>query len=199
MSGVRSELHYLSLTEVAAKIRATEVSPVEVTASTLERVRLINPRLSAYYAIFEAQAMKDATEAERQMVKGDYRGPLHGVPIGIKDVVASGPTTGGSDLRREYIADHDAAVVRRLKSSGAIIVGKLATSEFGLGGPSSRGTLSPAAQSMVNGPHPRWFQLWTGSCGGGRNGVWRRGYRYRRLDPDAGQPVRRGWAQAELR
>jgi aspartyl-tRNA(Asn)/glutamyl-tRNA(Gln) amidotransferase subunit A len=154
VSGVRSELHYLSLTEVAAKIRATEVSPVEVTASTLERVRLINPRLSAYYAIFEAQAMKDATEAERQMVKGDYRGPLHGVPIGIKDVVASGPTTGGSDLRREYIADHDAAVVRRLKSSGAIIVGKLATSEFGLGGPSLEGPFLPPRNPWSTGLTP---------------------------------------------
>ncbi|MFZ0128014.1 MAG: amidase [Candidatus Dormiibacterota bacterium] len=143
MSGVRSELQYLSITEVAAKIRAAEVSPVEVTAAILERVRLINPRLSAYYAIFEAQAMKDATEAEQQVVKGDYRGPLHGVPIAIKDIVASGPTTAGSELRREYVADHDAAVVHRLKSAGAIIVGKLATSEFALGGPSLEGPYPP--------------------------------------------------------
>ncbi|MFI5287201.1 MAG: amidase [Candidatus Dormibacteria bacterium] len=143
MSGVRSELHYLSITEVAAGIRAAEISPVEVTAATLERVRLINPRLSAYYAIFEAQAMADASEAERQMGKGDYRGPLHGVPIAIKDVVAMGPTTAGSELRRDYIAGNDAAVVGRLRSAGAIIVGKLATSEFALGGPSLEGPFPP--------------------------------------------------------
>jgi aspartyl-tRNA(Asn)/glutamyl-tRNA(Gln) amidotransferase subunit A len=155
VSGLASELHYLSLTEVAAKIRASEVSPVEVTTATLERIRRINPQLSAYYTIFDTQAMADATDAERQIFKGDYRGPLHGVPIAIKDIVALGPTTAGSELRRHYIPDHEAAVVRRLKDAGAIAVGKLATSEFALGG------------SNLEGPFPAPRNPWSPSLSPG--------------------------------
>ncbi len=155
MSGLASELHYLSLTEVAAKIRGSEVSPVEVTTATLERIRRINPQLSAYYAIFETQAMADATDAERQIFKGDYRGTLHGVPIASKDIVALGPTTAGSELRRQYMPDHEAAVVRRLKDAGAIAVGKLATSEFALGG------------SNLEGPFPAPRNPWSPSLSPG--------------------------------
>ena len=144
-----SDTYYASIALVAARIRNFELSPVEVTSATLERIHEINPRLSAYYAIFDEPALRDARAAERQISRGDYRGPLHGIPIAIKDIVAVGPTTAGSELHRHHVPGHEAAVVVQLKAAGAIIVGKLATSEFALGG------------SVLEGPFPAPRNPWS--------------------------------------
>jgi aspartyl-tRNA(Asn)/glutamyl-tRNA(Gln) amidotransferase subunit A len=183
VSGVGSDLHYLSMAQVAAKIRASEVSPVEVAAATIERIHLINPRLSTYYVIFDTQAMTDARVAEHQILNGDYRGPLHGIPIAIKDIVALGPTTAGSELRRQYIPDHDAAVVRRLRDAGAILVGKLATSEFALGG------------STLEGPFPAPRNPWSptltpGGSSSGPGAAVAAGMAYGAVGSDTGGSIR---------
>ena len=183
MKGCGSDLHYQSITEVAAKIRSSEVSPVEVAAATIERIHQIDPRLSAYYVVFDKQAMVDAKEAEREILNGDYRGPLHGVPIAIKDIVALGPTTAGSALRRQYIADRDAAVVNRLRHAGAVITGKLATSEFALGGSTLAGPF-PA-------PRNPWSRLLSpGGSSSGPGVAVAAGLAYGAVGSDTGGSIR---------
>jgi len=126
------DLHYSSLLEVSEELRTRRLSPVELTRATLSRIERLNPTLGAYYVVFDDEALAQAHTAEAEIARGGWRGPLHGVPIAFKDLYNLGPTTAGSRLLAANIAPEDAALVRRARAAGAVILGKLATHEFGL-------------------------------------------------------------------
>ncbi len=126
------DLHYSSLLEVSEELRTRRLSPVELTRATLSRIERLNPTLGAYYVVFDDEALAQAHAAEAEIARGGWRGPLHGVPIAFKDLYNLGPTTAGSRLLAANIAPHEAALVRRARAAGAVILGKLATHEFGL-------------------------------------------------------------------
>ncbi|MEA2655661.1 MAG: aspartyl-tRNA(Asn)/glutamyl-tRNA(Gln) amidotransferase subunit, partial [Chloroflexota bacterium] len=127
-----NQLHYASLLEVGEQLRARELSPVELAQATLARIERLNPSLGAYYAVFAETALAEARQAEAEIAKGDWRGPLHGVPIAFKDLYSLGPTTAGSRLLADHVAANEAAAVKRVRAAGAVIVGKLATHEFAM-------------------------------------------------------------------
>ncbi len=91
-----SELAYTPIAELARRIERKEISPVEITGAMLDRIETLNPRLNAYYTVFRDEAMAAARGAEGEIRGGAYRGPLHGIPIGIKDIYEYGRTTCGS-------------------------------------------------------------------------------------------------------
>ncbi|SHG20927.1 Asp-tRNA(Asn)/Glu-tRNA(Gln) amidotransferase GatCAB subunit A [Streptoalloteichus hindustanus] len=125
----------LSLTAVAAAIRARDLSPVELVDSVLDRVERVEPLLDAYVAIAAEQARRAAREAENELAAGRDRGPLHGIPMGLKDLidVAGTATTASSRVRAEHRAEADSTVAARLRAAGAVLVGKTHTHEFAYG------------------------------------------------------------------
>ena len=132
------ELCWLPLERLAPRIAAREVSPVEAAEATLARIERLDPRLNAYQRVLAESALTEARTAEAEIQAGRYRGPLHGVPVALKDLFATRGvvTTGGSRILADWTPDHDAAVVERLRAAGAVIVGKTTLHEFALGGTS---------------------------------------------------------------
>ncbi|GAA1878136.1 amidase [Streptantibioticus ferralitis] len=132
----------LTLADAAKAIASRELSPVELTDSVLGRIEAVEGRLGAYVAVFADAARHTAARAERDIAAGGYRGPLHGVPMGLKDLidVAGLPTTASSRVREHHVAVRDSAVAARLRDAGAVLLGKTHTHEFayGLTTPQSR-------------------------------------------------------------
>src|SRR5262245_27346128 len=124
-----------SATEIARKVGARELSPVEVIQAALERVERLNPTLNAIVTLNPA-ALDNARALEQRLARGESPGLLAGVPVGIKDVteVAGLRTTYGSPLYRDHVPAEDALVVQRLRAAGAIVLGKTNTPEFAAGG-----------------------------------------------------------------
>jgi aspartyl-tRNA(Asn)/glutamyl-tRNA(Gln) amidotransferase subunit A len=124
--------------QISSELRAGRVSPVELTRDCLTRIDKLNPQLNAFIAILADSALAGARRAEQEIQRGEYRGPLHGIPIGIKDIIdtAGTRTTAASALFKDRIPTEDAEVVRRLRAAGAIILGKQNLHEFAYGGSS---------------------------------------------------------------
>jgi len=125
----------LTISEIAPLIRKKQISPLELTNCYFDRIRKLNPTLNAYLALTEEEAMAAARRAEREIAKGNYRGPLHGIPFSIKDNIATKgvTTTAGSKILSDWVPDFDATVVERLKQAGAIILGKTNMHEWAKG------------------------------------------------------------------
>lgn len=125
----------LSLVAAADAIRQRRLSPVELVDSVLDRVEEVEPLVGAYVTVAAEQARRSALEAEREAAAGRFRGPLHGIPMGLKDLidVAGVPTTAGSRVRAGHRADSDSTVTARLAAAGAVLVGKTHTHEFAFG------------------------------------------------------------------
>ncbi len=130
-----SELLQLTISELAPKIKAGEVSPVELTEAALAEAERLQPTLNSFITILHDQARAQAREQEAAIARGQYRGPLHGIPIGIKDNIATAGirTTVGSKVLKDHVPDEDAEVVTRCKEAGAIIIGKENLEEFAAG------------------------------------------------------------------
>ncbi len=128
-----TELCYLPAVQLAAAIRAKQISPVEVTRAVLDRIAKLNPRLNAFCTVSADAAMQSAREAEAAVMRGDPLGLLHGVPISIKDLLLTQGVraTFGSKLFEHNIASEDSPVVERLRRAGAILLGQTNTPEFG--------------------------------------------------------------------
>ena len=137
MSGY-PELLDFSLVQVARLIKRRELSPVEVVEATLARVAKVDPILRAYISVFDDQARQVARAAELLIMAGHDLGPLHGVPIALKDNVATQGqrTTAGSKILADWVPAHDATVASRLRRAGAVFIGKLNMHEFAWGGTS---------------------------------------------------------------
>ncbi len=131
-----SELTYMPATELAQAIRTGQVSSVEVTQHFYQRIERLDPQLNSYLTLCKDQAMADAHAADDAVARGWALGPLHGIPISIKDLELSKgiPSTMGSALFRDRIPDMDSIVVERVKASGAVVLGKTNTPEFGQSG-----------------------------------------------------------------
>ena len=129
------DLEGLTISEIAPLIRKKQISPLELTQRYLERIKRLNPRLNAYLAMTEEGALAAARRVEREISKGNYRGPLHGIPFSIKDNIAlkGVTTTAGSKILSDWVPDFDATVVERLKEAGAVILGKTNMHEWAKG------------------------------------------------------------------
>ncbi|MGY1438645.1 amidase [Streptomyces reniochalinae] len=127
--------HELSLAAAAEAIRTRRLSPVELTEAVLDRLDRTEPLVGAYATVTAERALGIAHEAEREIAAGRLRGPLHGVPMGVKDLidVAGVPTEAGSRVRTGHRAESDSAVAARLAAAGAVLVGKTHTHEFAYG------------------------------------------------------------------
>ena len=125
----------LSLRDVAAKIKAKDVSPVEVTQACLDRAAATEPKLSAFSCLLADSALAEAKAAEAEIAAGNWRGELHGVPVGIKELydVKGVPTTSSSEVRANWTATSDCASVAQLRDAGTVILGKTHTHEFAYG------------------------------------------------------------------
>ena len=132
---MQSDPCLMTIEEVAPLLRSSRLSPVELTRAYLDRIDRLNPRLNAYITILHEEALRAAETAESEIAAGEYRGPLHGVPIAVKDLFASKGhrTTSGSKILKDNIADYDATAIARLKAAGAVLLGKLSMSEFAAG------------------------------------------------------------------
>jgi len=127
-----------TIRELSRGIRKREVSPAELTHECLNRIEKLNPKLNAFITVLAEQALEEARKAEQEVFRGKYRGPLHGIPIGLKDIIdtAGTRTTAASAVFRDRVPTKDAEVVRRLRCGGAIILGKQNLHEFAYGGSS---------------------------------------------------------------
>ena len=134
-----AELTRLTITELASRIRAKEVSPVEVTEAALAQADRLQPTINSFITILYDSARAQAKEAESAIARGNYKGPLHGIPVGIKDNIATGGirTTLGSKVLADHVPEEDAHVVSLCKQAGAIILGKENLEEFAAGATSN--------------------------------------------------------------
>ena len=132
-----TEPYTLTLSEMITKIRRRQLSPVKLLESLLQRIDSLEPSLQAWVTIDRKLILEEAHRRQKEISRGEIRGPLHGIPIGVKDIyyTAGVKTTGGSKIMADFIPDHDATAVERLKKAGAIILGKTATTEFAFADP----------------------------------------------------------------
>jgi len=130
----KKELPFLTASQLSNLIETKEVSPVEATEAYLDRIEEVDPKLNSYITITGEQAFESARQAEQEIVAGKYRGPLHGVPMAVKDQfnTAGVLTTGGSSILKDNIPSEDATVIAKLKEAGAVMLGKLNMSEFAM-------------------------------------------------------------------
>ena len=131
-----AELHQLTLAQASEAVRKRKVSPVELTQHCLQRINRLDPQLNAFITITDDLAMAQARRAELEILEGHYRGPLHGIPVALKDLidVEGVCTTAASRVLEDNVADRDAEVTHRLREAGAVLLGKTNLHEFAYGG-----------------------------------------------------------------
>jgi aspartyl-tRNA(Asn)/glutamyl-tRNA(Gln) amidotransferase subunit A len=134
----QARMLYATILELSDQLRSGALSPVELTRNCLDSIEHLNPQLNAFITINEESALADAKVAESEIQRGHWRGPLHGIPIGLKDLIdtVGVRTTAASKIFERRVPGEDAEVVRRLKTAGAIVVGKQNLHEFAYGGSS---------------------------------------------------------------
>ena len=130
----QSEITFLSASELARLIESREVSPVQAAEAYFERIAEVDGKLNSYITVTRDHALETARQAEAEIAAGNYRGPLHGLPVAVKDQfnTAGILTTGGSSILRDFVPDEDATVMAKLKDAGAVLLGKLNMSEFAM-------------------------------------------------------------------
>ncbi|MFL6311510.1 MAG: amidase [Terriglobales bacterium] len=141
-----AELPLLDLSDVSRAVQKREISPVELTQACLARIEKLNPRLNAFITVTGTTALEDARKAEAEIARREWKGPLHGIPLAVKDLIetAGVKTTAASAVLQDNVPAADAEVVRRLKLAGAILLGKLNLHEFAYGGSGMIGHFGPA-------------------------------------------------------
>jgi aspartyl-tRNA(Asn)/glutamyl-tRNA(Gln) amidotransferase subunit A len=129
---------FTTISELAERLRRKEISPVEITRDCLIRIEKLNPALNAFITVLAELALTEAGRAEAEIARGEWRGPLHGIPIALKDLIdtAGVRTTSASALHEKRVPGEDAEVTRKLRQAGAVIVGKNNLHEFAYGGSS---------------------------------------------------------------
>jgi aspartyl-tRNA(Asn)/glutamyl-tRNA(Gln) amidotransferase subunit A len=133
-----TDLAWLTVAEAAELLRGRKLSPVEYAKALIARIERHDGKLNAFLRFTPDLALEDARRAETEIARGGWRGPFHGVPYGLKDIVdyAGLPTTSHSKILKDNVAKADAAVTQKLKAAGGVFMGKLSTHEFAIGGPS---------------------------------------------------------------
>lgn len=141
-----NDLPQLELAEVSQAVQKKEVSPVALTEACLAQIERLNPELNAFITVTADSALDEAEKAGAEIGRGEWKGPLHGIPLALKDLAetAGVKTTAASAVLKNYVAAEDAEVVRRLKQAGAVLLGKLNLHEFAYGGSGLIGHFGPA-------------------------------------------------------
>ncbi|MDR3494161.1 MAG: amidase [Ancalomicrobiaceae bacterium] len=175
--------HYSSIRAIGTAFRSGATSPTKLTAAVLERITALNPGLRAYLTVTGELAMAQAEAAEAELASGRDRGPLHGVPIALKDLAWTKgvPTSAGMAIHREFVPDEDATLAARLATAGAVLLGKLHMTEGA--------TLEhhPELPEPVNPWRP---DLWTGVSSSGSGAATAAGLCYASLGSDTGGSIR---------
>jgi aspartyl-tRNA(Asn)/glutamyl-tRNA(Gln) amidotransferase subunit A len=174
-----------SLSEASRLVRGRQISPVELTRDSLKQIAQLNPTLNAFILVLETAAMVEAREAEREIESGRWRGPLHGIPMGVKDLIDTRglPTTAASAVFRDRVPTEDAEVMRQLKHAGGILLGKQNLHEFAYGGSSLISHFGPV-RNPVN---PECI---AGGSSGGSAAAVRAGMCYAAIGTDTAGSVR---------
>lgn len=178
-----SDLHYLSLDEVARRLKARKLSSVELTKSMLDRIATVDSGLKSYAIVTADRALADAARLDSEAASGTWRGPLHGVPIAVKDLcnTADVATAAGMEIHRANVPSRDATVVTRLKQAGAVILGKLQMTEGAYG----------AHHPNIPAPLNPWnAAYWTGSSSSGSGAATAAGLCFASLGSDTGGSIR---------
>jgi aspartyl-tRNA(Asn)/glutamyl-tRNA(Gln) amidotransferase subunit A len=130
-----TDLTDLTIAEAAAQLQARKLSPVDLAAAYLSRIERLNPAINAYVTVTAERALADARAAEKEFAAGAYRGALHGIPIGLKDLVdtAGIRTTGGAKIFADRVPAEDATIAKRLRAAGTVLLGKTNTHELAFG------------------------------------------------------------------
>ncbi len=136
IGNAQKDLRFLTLSEAAQLVRTKAISPVELTEACLLRIEGFNPSLNAYITVTAESALAEARKAEAEITRGEWKGPLHGIPLAVKDLLetAGVKTTAASAVLKDFVPKQDAQVVRRLREAGAVLLGKLNLHEFAYGG-----------------------------------------------------------------
>ena len=162
---IGEEVLYRTVTELSADIKARRISPVELTEAYLDRIHQHADRYNAFATVTPDVALEQAREAEREISRGRYKGPLHGIPYGAKDLLATAgiKTTWGAAPTKDQMFDEDATVIRKLREAGAILLGKLAMVEFA----GCLGYREAGASLQGPGRNPWDRERWTGGSSSG--------------------------------
>ena len=180
-----TDLCFSPIARVAEQLRTRELSPVELVEAHLDHIDQTDGKLNSFITLLADDAMAAARQAEQEIRSGDYRGPLHGIPIGLKDLYYTKGirTTVGSKILRNFVPDYDAAVTERFREAGAILMGKLQMHEFALGATSENPHDGPA--------HNPWnVDCVTGGSSGGSGAAVAAGEVMAALGSDTGGSVR---------
>lgn len=180
---MESDLHYLELTEVAHLIQTRKVSPVELCEAILGRIETLEPRLGAFALLTPERVMEQAHRAESEIVQRRYKGPLHGVPIALKDLCFTKgiPTAAGMPIYRDFKPSYDGTVVKRLYAAGAMCVGKLQLTEGAFA------DHHPSIRPPVNPWHP---DHWSGASSSGSGVATAAGLCFGSTGSDTGGSIR---------
>ena len=176
-------LCFLNLSELASAIRKREVTSVEATRAVLDRIKALNPKLGAYLHVMDASALRQAEAADKEIAAGKYRGPLHGVPIAVKDLVWTKgvPTTCASKVMRDFRPDTNSTIVDRFEAAGAVMLGKLHLTEFAMAW----------YHPEIPTPHNPWGEkLWPGASSSGSGSAVAAGLCYAAIGTDTGGSIR---------
>ena len=146
MTATSSNLYHLTIGQASDILRSQQLSPVELVRAFLDRIKATDDQLHSYLLVLEEQALADARVAEAEIQRGEYKGPMHGIPFALKDLydTAGVRTTSGSRVDIDRVPAEDATTTARLKAAGGILLGKLAMHEFALGGPDFTTPFEPA-------------------------------------------------------
>jgi aspartyl-tRNA(Asn)/glutamyl-tRNA(Gln) amidotransferase subunit A len=174
MADPDTKLYFLTIKEAGELLRRRELSPVELIRASLERIDNTDGQLHSFITLLREEALEQARTAEAEILRGNYKGPLHGIPIALKDLydTAGVRTTSGSKVDFDRVPQEDATTTARLKAAGSVLMGKLAMHEFALGGPDFTTPFEPARNP--------WFL-------------------HRRLHPGPSLPLRHCGNQSHLR
>jgi len=180
---VSDGLHYLSLLDLSAKLKSGAVTPLAVTEALLARIEKLDGTLKSYTTVLADRAIEQARAAGDEIKAGFWRGPLHGVPIAVKDLcyTSYAPTTAGMYIHRDFVPSYNATVVERLEQAGAIILGKLSMTEGAFA------THHPKMKTPIN---PWNAEVWTGSSSSGSGAATAAGLCYGSLGSDTGGSIR---------
>ncbi len=176
-------VHYLSLMDVSAALRSGALTSTGVTEALLARIGRYDGKLKSYTTLVADRAMAKAREADAELNSGFCRGPLHGVPIAVKDLcyTSFAPTAAGMFIHKDFVPPYDATVVERLERAGAIILGKLSMTE---------GAYATHHPKMLTPINPWHAEVWTGSSSSGSGAATAAGLCYASLGSDTGGSIR---------
>jgi amidase len=183
VDAVIDDLHYLELTELAARIKDRRISPIEIARAQLDRIAALDGELGSYVHVMADAAMAQAENAEAEIAAGKHRGPLHGIPIALKDLfwTRGVPTAAGTLVHQHFRPDQDATAVRRLNEAGAVVLGKLQMTE---------GAYSDHHPSVTPPKNPWNADYWPGISSSGPAVATAAGLCYGALASDTGGSIR---------